>query len=83
MNILFQLLIMNWRVKISTDCHHNIKTCQTCFQFILRFPVGTGIAGYVAETGETLNVRDAYTDPRFNRAIDEQVGSLFESLICL
>jgi|FrelakmetLWP11LW_1041352.scaffolds.fasta_scaffold630935_1 hypothetical protein len=37
------------------------------------FPVGTGIAGYVAETGETLNVRDAYTDPRFNRAIDEQV----------
>jgi hypothetical protein len=43
------------------------------FQFISRFPVGTGIAGYVAETGETLNVRDAYTDPRFNRAIDEQV----------
>ena len=34
--------------------------------------MGTGIAGFVAETGETLNVHDAYKDPRFNATIDEQ-----------
>jgi putative methionine-R-sulfoxide reductase with GAF domain len=44
-----------------------------------RFPVGTGIAGFVAETGETLNVHDAYKDPRFNATIDEQVSQLFFS----
>ena len=40
---------------------------------IIRFPVGKGIAGYVAETGETLNVADAYEDERFNPKIDEEV----------
>ena len=44
------------------------------FQKNHRFPVGTGIAGFVAETGETLNVHDAYKDPRFNATIDEQVS---------
>ena len=28
-----------------------------------RIPVGKGIAGYVAETGEALNVSDVYNDP--------------------
>ena len=26
-----------------------------------------GVAGYVASTGETLNIPDAYKDDRFNR----------------
>ena len=39
-----------------------------------RFPIGKGIAGYVAQTGETLNVPDAYKDTRFNPAIDEEVN---------
>ena len=30
-----------------------------------RFPIGKGIAGYVAQTGETLNVADVYLDERF------------------
>ena len=33
----------------------------------IRMAVGVGIAGRVAETGETMNVTDAYTDPRFNK----------------
>lgn len=32
-----------------------------------RIPCGTGIAGYCAETGENLNITDAYADFRFNR----------------
>lgn len=32
-----------------------------------RFPKNKGVAGYVASTGETLNITDAYHDERFNR----------------
>ena len=35
---------------------------------------GEGLAGHVARTGETVNVADAYTDPRFSRRIDEETG---------
>lgn len=45
--------------------------------------MGTGIAGYVAETGETLSVADAYADERFNRAIDEQTGYTTRSILCM
>src|SRR6201985_1568480 len=41
---------------------------------ILRFDVDQGIAGNVALTGNTINVRDAYKDPRFYNAIDDQTG---------
>ena len=34
-----------------------------------RFPKNKGVAGYVASTGETLNITDAYHDERFNRYI--------------
>jgi putative methionine-R-sulfoxide reductase with GAF domain len=33
----------------------------------IRFPMDKGIAGYVATTGKTLNITDAYSDNRFNR----------------
>ena len=29
-----------------------------------RFPVNVGITGYVATTGESVNIRDAYQDSR-------------------
>ena len=50
---------------------------------IYRFSVGMGIAGYVAETGETVNICDAYKDPRFNAAIDEQTGYTTQSILCM
>jgi len=40
----------------------------------IRLPVGKGLAGYVAETGETINISDAYKDPRFNPEIDKRSG---------
>src|SRR4030042_4457276 len=40
----------------------------------IRFPSHLGIAGYVATTGEILNIPDAYSDPRFNREIDKKTG---------
>jgi len=40
----------------------------------IRLPIGHGIAGHVALTGETINVPDAYADPRFDRAVDRLTG---------
>jgi Nif-specific regulatory protein len=41
---------------------------------ILRFDARRGIAGNTALTGNTINVRDAYSDPRFYTVIDDQTG---------
>ena len=40
----------------------------------IRLPIGQGIAGAVASTGETVNVPDAYADPRFDRDNDKRSG---------
>ncbi len=40
----------------------------------IRFPAHLGIAGYVAKTGDVLNIPDAYADERFNPEIDKQTG---------
>jgi Nif-specific regulatory protein len=41
---------------------------------ILRFDARLGIAGHTVETGQTINVEEAYADPRFYTAIDGQTG---------
>ncbi|HKC23550.1 MAG TPA: GAF domain-containing protein, partial [Thermoanaerobaculia bacterium] len=48
----------------------------------LRVPLGVGIAGYVAETREPLNVPEAYADPRFNPQSDLQSGFVTRSILC-
>jgi serine phosphatase RsbU (regulator of sigma subunit) len=48
----------------------------------IRIPVGVGIAGHVAATRETLNVPDAYADPRFNRQFDRDTGFRTRSILC-
>ncbi|XP_032675457.1 cGMP-specific 3',5'-cyclic phosphodiesterase-like isoform X2 [Odontomachus brunneus] len=40
----------------------------------IKIPFGVGIAGYVAQTKEIINITDAYKDPRFNSAIDMRTG---------
>ena len=49
----------------------------------IRFPVGSGIAGTVAQTGETIRIVDAYADARFNREVDRQTGFRTRSILCL
>src|SRR5258708_31760174 len=36
----------------------------------IRVPLGSGIAGAVAQTGQVVNIIDAYADARFNRSFD-------------
>lgn len=40
----------------------------------LREPLGRGIIGRVAETGEAIRVKNAYADARFNPAVDRATG---------
>jgi len=47
----------------------------------IRVRLGEGISGYVAQTGEILNIPDAYDDPRFNRAIDQTTGYRTRSIL--
>jgi phosphoserine phosphatase len=47
----------------------------------LRFDADKGIAGECLRTGKTINVPDAYADPRFNRDIDAATGFQTRSLL--
>src|SRR5262249_33879207 len=49
----------------------------------VRIPVGTGIVGHVARTGELVNIPDAYADPRFNPEVDKETGFRTRSLLCV
>ncbi len=40
----------------------------------IALPLGRGIAGTVAKTGEIINIAKAYEDPRFDRATDVSSG---------
>ena len=49
----------------------------------IRMPITQGLAGFVATSGETVNIPDAYQDPRFSREFDQKLGFRTRSLLCL
>ena len=49
----------------------------------IRFPVSRGIAGEVARTGHSVNLPDAYTDPRFNPDFDRVSGFRTRSMLAV
>lgn len=49
----------------------------------IRFHKSRGIAGTAARTGNILNIKDAYSDPRFNREIDDKTGFITRSILCM
>lgn len=50
------------------------KIAQGLSQRIIRLPLGQGIAGQVAATGEIINIQDAYLDQRFDPSSDQLNG---------
>jgi putative nucleotidyltransferase with HDIG domain len=48
---------------------------------LLRFPMGTGVAGWVAHTGQSVIVPEAAADPRFNPNVDAQSGFHTHSIL--
>ncbi|HKA87390.1 MAG TPA: GAF domain-containing sensor histidine kinase [Haliangiales bacterium] len=49
----------------------------------IRLRVGEGIAGWVAASGETVNIPDAYADTRFYPAVDLRTGYRTRSILCM
>ena len=49
----------------------------------IRFDSSLGLAGHVATTGETVNIKEAYKDSRFNKEIDNQTGYKTKSILCM
>jgi len=49
----------------------------------IRLPLGEGISGRVADSGEMLNVADAWELPYFNRAYDETNQFRTRSVLCI
>lgn len=49
----------------------------------IRFPADKGLAGYVVQTGETLNITDAYSDSRFNPEVDKETGYHTKTILCM
>lgn len=49
----------------------------------IQLQMGQGIAGYVAATGDTVNIPDAYLDHRFNPDVDRQSGYRTKTILCM
>jgi sigma-B regulation protein RsbU (phosphoserine phosphatase) len=49
----------------------------------IRLPLGKGIAGAVATSGETINISEAYADERFDRGSDQRSGYRTRSILAL
>ncbi|MBW4566776.1 MAG: GAF domain-containing protein [Tolypothrix carrinoi HA7290-LM1] len=49
----------------------------------IRIPANRGIVGYVASTGQALNISDAYKDPRFDPTTDRKTGYKTRNILCL
>jgi phosphoserine phosphatase RsbU/P len=49
----------------------------------IRLPLGTGIAGHVAVSGETVNLKDAWKDKRFFAGFDLRSGFQTKTMLCM
>ena len=49
----------------------------------IRLPLGKGIAGHVAQTGEVINLRDAYDSDLFDPTWDKRTGFRTRSVLCV
>jgi signal transduction histidine kinase len=50
---------------------------------VIRMSSKAGIGGHSFQTGEVVNLQDAYADPRFNKEIDRHTGYRTRSLLCM
>jgi len=50
---------------------------------VIRIPSSAGLAGDCFQTGNTINLEDAYTDHRFNNEVDFHTGYRTKSVLCM
>src|SRR6059058_5028402 len=59
------------------------KVAQGVAMKEIRIPIDRGIAGAVATGNTSINIPDAYKDPRFNQNVDKQTGYRTRSILCV
>jgi len=59
----------------------NIASADASIDIVL--PLTKGIAGYVASTGNTINLEDAYLDKRFDQTWDKKSGYRTKSMLVM
>jgi adenylate cyclase len=50
---------------------------------VIRMPSNAGVAGHCFQTGESVNLEDAYQDTRFNREVEAHTGYHTRTLLCV
>lgn len=48
----------------------------------IRLKIGQGLAGWVAATGEIVNIKDVRKDKRFEANVDRETGYITKSMLC-
>ncbi|XP_054741634.1 dual 3',5'-cyclic-AMP and -GMP phosphodiesterase 11 isoform X1 [Anastrepha obliqua] len=66
----------------ANDLSHEENTSRTS-PHESRFPINVGITGYVATTGETVNIPNAYEDDRFDASVDAEGNFKHKSILCM
>ena len=69
-------MVNETREKLTTSFHGGLSNA-------IEIPINAGIVGFTATTGQILNIKDAYEDPRFNRATDLSTGYRTHNLLCV
>ncbi|XP_067133442.1 dual 3',5'-cyclic-AMP and -GMP phosphodiesterase 11-like, partial [Centruroides vittatus] len=86
-----QILLLDERTKgnfsrvfdLDASDMENEESFSRTSPFEGRFPINIGITGYVAATGETLNIPNTYEDERFDPSVDEGTGFVHRSILCM
>lgn len=60
---------------------NELYSCVESRQEFVHIPADQGIAGASFQSGELLNIADAYREPRFNSAIDRETGFKTRNLL--
>ena len=68
--------------KETDELYSKVATGLDDFQE-LRIPANKGLAAHVVKTGETINIKDAYTDKRFNKSVDKKTGYRTKTILCM
>jgi adenylate cyclase len=69
--------------KESEDLWTKVATADEKTMMEISIPANRGIAGYVASTGQSLNIPEAYQDPRFDPSTDRRTGYLTRNILCM
>jgi adenylate cyclase len=69
--------------KESEDLWTKVATADEQTMMEISIPANRGIAGYVASTGQSLNIPEAYQDPRFDPSTDRRTGYVTRNILCM